>query len=338
MPNAHHLVNQLVDLTALRDQELLDFSLLKTVDSFLSPHSLELLKIDAKDRPLMQVTIVNRQCQVARDGIRYCDDAQRAITQIGLDALGELCVTLEQGFLYAYSLYSSRTARAFLIIRVRQTMSRLDAHLIAGLLQIYRNFCDLLQESQSDQLTGLANRKTFDDCIQKVWKLMPPVYDDFPLDRRAPPSEQIWLVMIDIDHFKQINDRFGHLYGDEVLLLLAQLLKAMFRDDDMVFRFGGEEFVVILRCPNRETCAAILERLRASIEQRQFPQVGTVTVSMGVTQMQREVYAITLLDYADQALYSSKQNGRNRITFFEDMLASGAAQIQQVEAGGITFL
>ena len=146
-----------------------------------------------------------------------------------------------------------------------------------------------------------------------------------------------WLVMVDIDHFKSVNDRFGHLYGDEVLLLLSQLMKASFRQDDMIFRFGGEEFVLIVRCPDQASCLVTLDRFRERIEQYSFPQVGTVTVSLGVTKMQRETFLATLLDYADQALYYSKRNGRNQVTFFEDMVEHGLAKVESIKSEDILF-
>jgi diguanylate cyclase (GGDEF)-like protein len=146
------------------------------------------------------------------------------------------------------------------------------------------------------------------------------------VDQRKPQNQTTyWIAMIDIDHFKSVNDRFGHLYGDEVLILLAHLLKNALRNDDLVFRFGGEEFVLMIRCQNREEAAGLLERLRKSVEAQDIPQVGQVTISIGATEMIRNTFAGTLLDYADKALYYSKQNGRNRLTFFEDMVSGGLA-------------
>jgi diguanylate cyclase (GGDEF)-like protein len=196
------------------------------------------------------------------------------------------------------------------------------------MLQIYRNFCQLLQESQTDSLTGLANRKTFDECFSRVYELQPFEDSEFPeeADQRKPKGKTtFWIAMIDIDHFKSVNDRFGHLYGDEVLILMAHLLKNALRNDDLVFRFGGEEFVLMLRCQNRTEAAGLLERLRRSVESQDIPQVGQVTISIGATEMVGNTFAGTLLDYADKALYYSKQNGRNRLTFFEDMVSEGLA-------------
>ena len=100
------------------------------------------------------------------------------------------------------------------------------------------------------------------------------------VEKRAPSTcPKFWLAMVDIDHFKQVNDNFGHLIGDEVLLLVAQLLKGSFRAHDRVYRFGGEEFIVVLRCDNHEAAAAALERFRLRMEANDFPQAGRITAS-----------------------------------------------------------
>jgi diguanylate cyclase (GGDEF)-like protein len=212
--------------------------------------------------------------------------------------------------------------------------------MIDGMLQIYRNFCQLLQESQTDSLTGLANRKTFDECFSRVYELQPMDEGECKVDveqRKPQAHTTYWIAMIDIDHFKSVNDRFGHLYGDEVLILLAHLLKNALRNDDLVFRFGGEEFVLMIRCQGRDEAAGLLERLRQSVETQDIPQVGQVTISLGATEMVRNTFAGTLLDYADKALYYSKQNGRNRLTFFEDMVSDGLATREAAPSENLDF-
>lgn len=337
MPQADQLVHELADLTALRDQELLDFSLLKTVESFLLPRALQLLKLDGKGRPCLEIRYTNRQCHVAYDAIRYSADVEMAIEQLGMASDGEFVLQRNDELLLAYPLHMTRSTRGYLLINTEAAPSKQQSQLMTGALQIYRNFSELLRESQSDQLTGLANRKTFDADIHKIFKLLPREHDEYPNERREPPAETVWLAIADIDNFKSINDRFGHIYGDEVLLLISQIIKASFRERDIPFRFGGEEFVVLMRCPNREVCATVLERFRHNVEQRHFPQVGRVTISIGVTQMQREIYATTLLDYADKALYHSKQTGKNRITFFDDLVATGQLAQPELPSGDITL-
>src|SRR5213076_2390666 len=99
--------------------------------------------------------------------------------------------------------------------------------------------------------------------------------------RHYEDGKEQWLAVVDIDHFKRVNDKFGHLYGDEVLILIANLLQSSFRAHDRVFRFGGEEFVVLLRSTTLDNARKIIDRFRVNVEAYVFPQVGTVTVSVG---------------------------------------------------------
>ncbi|MPM84985.1 hypothetical protein SDC9_132062 [bioreactor metagenome] len=142
------------------------------------------------------------------------------------------------------------------------------------------------------------------------------LYDD---DASAPRQ---WLAVIDIDHFKLVNDVYGHLYGDEVLILVANLLRSSFRAQDRVFRFGGEEFVVLLRSATLEQAAQAFERFRAAVEEHMFPQIGGITVSIGFTSTM-DGAPVEVLGRADQALYYAKENGRNQVRFFDEMLLRG---------------
>ncbi|WP_374477371.1 GGDEF domain-containing protein [Zoogloea sp.] len=129
--------------------------------------------------------------------------------------------------------------------------------------------------------------------------------------------------------FKRVNDQFGHLYGDEVLLLLARIMQESFRHQDRLFRFGGEEFVVILRATSEDEVAVALERLRASVEGHLFPQVGTVTVSVGYTGINSSDTIPDIVGRADDALYFAKENGRNQVSSYERLLTSGKVSARE---------
>ncbi len=326
--NTPHLLDQLVSLTGIRDLELLEVSLLKTLNGFIHPTGLSLYKVSNRGEMRSQLVFGAERCLVVRENFEVRAELAQAFRQHQVSDQSRLQLRVDGGVLSIMTVMESRSNTTYLVISSSEALRDIDSHMIDGMLQIYCNFCLLLQESQTDSLTGLANRKTFDDCFSRVYELQPfeeaecPV----PLEQRKPQAQStFWIAMIDIDHFKSVNDRFGHLYGDEVLILLAQLLKSTLRNDDLVFRFGGEEFVLMLRCTGREEAAGLLERLRRSVEVQDIPQVGQVTISMGATEMTRNTFAGTLLDYADKALYHSKQNGRNRLTFFEDMVSQGLA-------------
>lgn len=210
---------------------------------------------------------------------------------------------------------------------------------VTSLLSISHNFHSLLEENQKDKLTGLLNRKTFDENINKIQDLLntkPDTPQFTGTEKRSPtPATEYWLAILDIDHFKRINDTFGHVYGDEVLLLLSQTMKKTFRSNDLLFRFGGEEFIAIVQVASKQSAEQVFERFRKTIEEFEFPQVGRVTISIGATQiMQQHAIASDIVGRADQALYYAKENGRNSLHFHENLVEQGILQ-ENVEEGDI---
>ena len=199
---------------------------------------------------------------------------------------------------------------------------------VYGIAEVYRNYQSLLDYSERDALTGLLNRKTFDEQFSRYARAeSPPSLAD---DSAAAESlERHWLAVIDIDHFKQVNDRFGHLYGDEVLILVTNLLRSSFRSHDRIFRFGGEEFVVLLRSVTLDDAHRIFNRLRTNIEQHMFPQVGRVTVTVGFTCTAGGA-SVEVLGHADQALYYGKENGRNQVQHYDTLVATGKLESSSV--------
>jgi diguanylate cyclase (GGDEF)-like protein len=164
---------------------------------------------------------------------------------------------------------------------------------------------DLLQkEAETDELTGLPNRRTFLDIAANLFR----------------SSEIMSLFMLDIDHFKKVNDIYGHDVGDEVLRALADASTADSREKDIFARIGGEEFVALLPETDLEEARLIAEKLRAALEQQTFVHTWRTgkpipfTVSIGVAmRTPDEVKVEEVLKRADQALYKAKQGGRNRV-------------------------
>lgn len=150
------------------------------------------------------------------------------------------------------------------------------------------------KEAILDPLTGLYNRRSFNQQISE--------YKEYSL------------ILFDIDHFKSVNDEFGHLMGDEVLKFLADLLKTETREGDQCFRFGGEEFIVLLPNTELDTTYSIAERIRKSTETMISPIGKSITVSIGIGHMPTTASHHTeLFNLVDQALYKAKNDGRNRI-------------------------
>jgi diguanylate cyclase (GGDEF)-like protein len=190
-----------------------------------------------------------------------------------------------------------------------------DQEIVSILLGFYKNYTSLLHDTQRDELTGLLNRKTFDEKVLQIIATQ--------RSRKNGGAGGACLAVVDIDHFKSVNDRFGHLYGDEILLLFAQTMIETFRGADLLFRIGGEEFVIVLKDVDLERALFVLERFRKIIEDKSFPQVGRITASIGVTSITSNDLPTSIIDRADQALYHAKSSGRNQVHAYENLIAAG---------------
>jgi diguanylate cyclase len=155
--------------------------------------------------------------------------------------------------------------------------------------------------SVTDELTGLNNRRFFMEKLKEYYLIYQQT--DIPFS----------LLIIDIDHFKLVNDTWGHSIGDKVLIKVAQILTAFFQKEDVVARYGGEEFVVIMPVEDEEESIKVAERLRVAIQTADW-ELGKITVSIGVATSNPNDTDISILATADKALYTSKENGRNRVT------------------------
>ena len=206
--------------------------------------------------------------------------------------------------------------------------------LIRGFIRIYSNFLAILADNEHDTLTGLLNRKTFDAQLAELLSSSKIEANDAAAteDRRSGKDGAYhWVGMLDVDHFKTINDNFGHVYGDEVLLLFANLMGEAFRNNDLLFRYGGEEFVVVLAPATEPDAHLVFERFRQIIEAYDFPGVGSVTVSIGMTKIDAQEHSSAVLEHADQALYYSKENGRNRVCNYNVLVQKGLLTVRQTK-------
>lgn len=165
-------------------------------------------------------------------------------------------------------------------------------------------YLDVLNEEiQIDGLTGLSNRKTFDLVIQE-W-----------FDEQIPFA----LILMDMDHFKQINDTYGHARGDSVLKHVATQVRLTAGVDDVSFRYGGEEFGILVKSSDKQWVLEIAELVRQKIAEADFPDSDAVTISVGIAFSEPHIKLggpEVILDMADQALYQSKKEGRNRVNVY----------------------
>jgi diguanylate cyclase (GGDEF)-like protein len=153
-----------------------------------------------------------------------------------------------------------------------------------------------------DDLTQIYNRRKFFELA------------NYELTRNARYKHPLSIIMIDIDHFKDINDRFGHQTGDITLQYVARTIFDSIRTTDIFGRIGGEEFAMVLPETSKQEAADFAEKIRQLIENEKFPDVGLVTICLGVTQYYENDTSGSLFSRADVALYAAKNAGRNRVT------------------------
>lgn len=178
--------------------------------------------------------------------------------------------------------------------------AQLKRSLLEGLGLMHDKISRLHMDSQTDPMTGLYNRRGMNQILQKI----------------QPESQHIAIIALDIDHFKQVNDTWGHDTGDEVIRIVAEIMKSCSRSDDFICRSGGEEFIILLPDTDQPIAIRLAERIRHSLEQQHIRQIeSSVTVSCGVAHwFATENRSVTqAMKAADQALYQAKQQGRNRV-------------------------
>ncbi len=331
------LLKHMVDMTGHRDHTMLDLSVISAVQELAGATRTRIMTIATVSGRLYLRT---RASIVAGKAARVeeCPDGSPGEALAAYPEL-ERCLEEHGGSAESRAPDGTRTlwlpiwfgdkATTCLELCDHKPFCSDTIHNVAGIVAVYRNFQNLLDYSERDSLTGLLNRKTFDDQLARMLHGAHEPEGCVPgmPERRQPQGEEKqWLAVVDVDHFKAVNDKFGHLYGDEVLILIANLLQSSFRAQDRVFRFGGEEFVVLLRSTTLDNAWKIIERFRTNVERHDFPQVGRVTVSVGFVGIRPYESPVVTLGHADQALYHAKSTGRNRVCHYDDLVSHGVLQ------------
>lgn len=322
------IIGKVAHLTGYRDRDLIDSTFVSVLADWLNPLELNLHRCvgDVADlRLLLQAGVIRGS------GMRPGDPSWTP-----LDALPTLASRprFEQAFgrddalldlqpdpdvsrwLNLFPVWAGSRRFGMVELISERPLLPEELRLVNGLLKIYRNQISLLDYSERDSLTGLLNRKTFDEQFLKC-------LDAIALAGASTESAAWWLGVIDVDHFKRVNDNFGHLIGDEVLLLVARILRTAFRHSEYLYRFGGEEFIVLLRADELGEAHLAFDFFRQQLAAFPFPQVGTVTASVGFTRLRPLDNASACVDRADRAVYHAKGNGRNQVHAYEALLAGG---------------
>lgn len=214
-----------------------------------------------------------------------------------------------------------------LLITVNKSI--INDRYIKLLIKVYNQQIQLLRHKSTDSLTGLLNRQSFDIRLTNL-------HTDLGFENRTRDNLAGYVfALLDIDFFKSINDKYGHVYGDEVLILFSNMMNETFRDIDMLFRYGGEEFALLLNNVNLQQAEIILNRFRNNVANITLPMGNAVTVSIGYCEFTNEVPFTIITERADKSLYYSKKNGRNKTSCYEKLIEENKIQNIIVDEGDI---
>ena len=316
----HEVIESIISLTEQREQHSLEASLISSLREMVEDLDGWILEVSGEHGaalpPYASVASASPPARVLEAAGRVSVDAP----PLQLDADGRRYLLLP--------LYGNQGLQRVLAL-ARPDWRDEDLRVVSGMTRVYRNFIALLFESEKDTLTGLYNRRKLEAKLSEL--LAAHLRGRRGSDRQHP----VFLAVIDLDHFKRINDKHGHLIGDEVLLVFADLLQRTLRENDLLFRYGGEEFIVILQDTAYDDAQEVLERLRQQVATHAFPQVDEVTVSIGYAAIDGHHLPTEVIEEADRALYYAKENGRNQVCEYWQLVASGKIMPIDRQAGSI---
>jgi diguanylate cyclase (GGDEF)-like protein len=344
------MLKKLGVITAIRDTQLVEQSLLRTLAPILGVLETSLYRTNGQH----QITHILHH---SRTGTRGSDGAERISERIdairnetniaehiselidNVRLLGHACHRQrEERLFFCYPLRSGDQQSGYLIFERQRKLTPMEEAVVTGVLLVYSNYYALLDSSQRDRLTGLHNRYAMEISLDRLWEeLSAQMHANAVMAQlpALPARDCYWLGVLDIDHFKKINDQYGHVIGDEILLLVSRVLGKTLRRTDLLFRYGGEEFITIVEARDLETATQLFERLRKAVCQYKYPQVGEVSLSGGFSMVSTTVLPKSVLERADRAMYEAKKSGRNCVLHYDTLLAKGV--LEEVESGSITL-
>lgn len=344
------ILQSVIEITRQHDIDSLEVSLITTLAEFIPATAIFIVKPLDETKPgkfieIMRLTISDEQGNQQKyewthdnavdNGGHLLQECFTSMKPVHYKAEGK------QGR-FLFPIIHNNITDAILGVEASQDMNSWRA-IIEAFVKIYSNYLAILNISERDKLTDLHNRRTFDYKLDKLLKSQRLQYQrygnstDANEKRRSSPAMNSWLAIADIDHFKRINDTYGHLFGDEVILIVSQQMKKYFRRSDLLFRFGGEEFVIILEPASPEKAHEILDRFRQAMAAYKIAQVGTTTVSIGYAKIVDGVSSHITLDHADKALYYAKNHGRNSVINYEHLVVNGTLTEQKPSSVTLFF-
>jgi len=253
---------------------------------------------------LIEIFMSEVQRELAVDGLLYQEPSHGVDIELGTQCRHTLSYTL---VLFEQSLGNIRFFRTSLFSELEcQKIEQMLTALVYPLRNAFK-YMQAIQSSFIDGLTKVKNRAAFDNALHR----------EVELAHRQ--GTELSIVILDVDHFKKVNDAYGHAAGDQVLIKIAKTLEDSVRRSDMVFRYGGEEFVAILSYTSEEGAKLLANRVREQIAELNIPELDgyRVTVSLGIAAMNEQDDVASIFKRGDAALYRAKHLGRNRVVSAE---------------------
>jgi diguanylate cyclase (GGDEF)-like protein len=323
-----NILEHVISMTRERDKRSLESSFIEILSGMLGFEMAMLLKVSHGNND-WTLEVLSYYARGSEDSSTYArpkivvpmDDLIRA----SIEQQQAISESRQSSTRRIYPVIVNHAVKALLMVYARDMSDAAD-QVARSFVQIYSNFMAVLDDNERDTLTGLFNRKAFDSHISELLDDAERKLDNELPDverRSAGQDAHRWLGILDIDHFKSVNDTYGHLYGDEVLMIFANIMQQSFRKSDLLFRYGGEEFVVILTPASEKDAMKVFNRFRERLESYNVPQVGRVTVSIGIARLTPNAHPATVLENADQSLYYAKENGRNRVANYHELIDQG---------------
>ncbi|WP_335917164.1 GGDEF domain-containing protein [Shewanella chilikensis] len=315
------ILDSVVQLTEQRQLDSLAESLVSTVSQMLSIDEVCILDVDKLTK--------------RKGGL----DGQRNVSSASLAVSVKLCIEQQREICFSNGLHQELAVPIIINDKLTKVLlvsapllTEQDRVLLRGFAKVYENYFHIVVESETDSLTNLLNRKAFlPQLYSSVEIACDLLQEQAQASQDADEELKLWICIFDIDYFKKINDTFGHLYGDEVLLQVSALMKQVFNPQDLMFRFGGDEFVILPAPRSRRALIELCQEFTQNLAQLQQERLGGVRISMGIVGIDPRVDPGTLLNQADNALYFVKGNGRNQVAFYGQLLAEGKLQRPEIE-------
>ena len=313
------ILDSVVQLPEQRQLDSLAESLVSTVSQMLNIDEVCILDVDKLTK--------------RKGGL----DGQRNVNGATLAVSVKLCIEQQREICFSNGLHQELAVPIIINDKLTKVLlvsapllTEQDMVLLRGFAKVYENYFHIVVESETDSLTNLLNRKAF----------LPQLYSSVEIacelkqEQASMDAEEelkLWICIFDIDYFKKINDTFGHLYGDEVLLQVSALMKQVFNPQDLMFRFGGDEFVILPAPRTRSALLKLCQEFTHRLAKLQQERLGGIRISMGIVGIDPRIEPGTLLNQADNALYFVKGNGRNQVAFYGQLLEEGKLQGPQIE-------